>query len=72
MTIDIPKLIIKIEECGFFTLPILAEHIVRVSSLPFHHRDPFDRMLIAQTLCEKMTIVSRDGSFREYHVDLLW
>ncbi|MEA5256424.1 type II toxin-antitoxin system VapC family toxin [Arcicella aquatica] len=72
MTIDIPKLIIKIEECGFFTLPILAEHIVCVSSLPFHHREPFDRMLIAQTLCEKMTIVSRDGSFSEYHVDLLW
>ncbi len=72
MSIDIPSLISKIEACGFLILPIFSEHIVLVSSLPFHHRDPFDRMLIAQTLCEKITIVSKDGFFSEYGVKLLW
>lgn len=72
MCIDIPSLISKIEACGFLILPIFSEHIVLVSSLPFHHRDPFDRMLIAQTLCEKITIVSKDGFFSEYGVKLLW
>ncbi len=72
MSIDIPSLINKIDACGFLILPIFSEHIVLVSSLPFHHRDPFDRMLIAQTLCEKITIVSKDGFFSEYGVELLW
>ncbi len=40
--------------------------------MPFHHRDPFDRLLIAQARVERLTLVSRDTRFRAYGVPLLW
>ncbi len=52
-------------------LEITTTHIVRVQSLAPHHRDPFDRMMIAQALEENLTIVTRDRSFRAYGVPLL-
>jgi len=72
VSIDIPALISKIESNGFSILHIFPEHTICVSSLPFHHRDPFDRMLIAQTITEKIKIVSRDGVFEDYDVDCIW
>jgi PIN domain nuclease of toxin-antitoxin system len=72
LTIDIPSMISKIEENGFSILPILPEHTVFVSSLPFHHRDPFDRMLISQSITEKIKMVSKDGAFDDYDVDIIW
>ena len=62
----------KIEENGFELLPIFPEHTVCVSTLPFHHRDPFDRMLIAQTIVENITVISKDGFFEQYDVDCIW
>ncbi len=53
------------------TLPVRLAHIARVHHLPFHHRDPFDRMMIAQALEENLTIVTRDRAFRAYGVPLL-
>jgi PIN domain nuclease of toxin-antitoxin system len=53
------------------TLPVRLAHIARVQHLPFHHRDPFDRMMIAQALEENLTIVTRDRAFRAYGVPLL-
>ncbi|MDQ2687292.1 MAG: type II toxin-antitoxin system VapC family toxin [Armatimonadota bacterium] len=53
-------------------LPIEYSHTVTVSSLPFHHRDPFDRMIIAQSLVEQVPIVSVDGVFDDYGVQRLW
>ncbi len=52
-------------------LPIAVPHLRRALSLPMHHRDPFDRMMIAQALEENLTIVTRDRSFRAYGVPLL-
>jgi len=72
VAIDITAMISKIESNGFSILPIFPEHTICVSSLPFHHRDPFDRMLIAQTITEKIKIVSRDGVFDDYDVDCIW
>lgn len=72
VAIDIPAMISKIESNGFSILPIFPEHTICVSSLPFHHRDPFDRMLIAQTITEKIKIVSRDGVFDDYDIDCIW
>ena len=72
IAIDIPAMIDKIEQNGFSILPIFPEHTICVSSLPFHHRDPFDRMLIAQTITEKIKVVSRDGFFDDYDVDVIW
>jgi PIN domain nuclease of toxin-antitoxin system len=53
-------------------LPIEIEHLVLVSALPFHHRDPFDRLLIAQSVIEEMPIVSIDSQFDLYSVKRLW
>ncbi len=69
MAIDLPSIINKIEENGFVILPIFPEHTVCIASLPFHHKDPFDRMLIAQTIVEKLKIISKDGVFDSYGVD---
>ena len=72
MAIDLPTIINKIEENGFVILPIFPEHTVCVASLPFHHKDPFDRILIAQTIVEKLKIISKDGIFDSYGVDWFW
>ena len=53
-------------------LPITLAHIARVSTLPFHHRDPFDRMLIAQSLVEGIPIISADAVLDAYGVVRYW
>jgi PIN domain nuclease of toxin-antitoxin system len=55
----------------FETLPITAIHAVVAGGLPPHHSDPFDRMLIAQARTETLTLVSVDGRFPQYDVELL-
>jgi PIN domain nuclease of toxin-antitoxin system len=51
---------------------IKFDHIAKVSNLPFHHRDPFDRLLIAQSLVEQIPIISVDSVFDAYSVQRLW
>jgi PIN domain nuclease of toxin-antitoxin system len=54
-------------------LEITATHALRAAALPMHHRDPFDRMLIAQAQSEEMTLVSADSVLRRYeNVPILW
>ena len=53
-------------------LPIKTEHILALDSLPFHHKDPFDRLLIAQSMVEGFTIVALDPEFSAYGAKLLW
>lgn len=59
-------------ENGFILLPILPEHIIRLSQLEFHHRDPFDRMIIAQGLAEQQKIVGKDITFDKYNANRIW
>ena len=47
-------------------------HVAKVETLPFHHRDPFDRLLVAQALIEKMTVISADTVLSEYGIKRLW
>ncbi len=61
----------KIRDNGFELLPISFEHTALLTILPMHHRDPFDRMIIAQAIIEKMTILSKDGNFKKYRVKLI-
>jgi PIN domain nuclease of toxin-antitoxin system len=56
---------------GFEPLPVTLEHAERVAELPRHHADPFDRMLVAQALVERLTIVSRDERISAYEVSVL-
>lgn len=53
-------------------LPLAFEHIHKLLSLEFFHRDPFDRIIIAQGLVENMIIVSKDENFPKYEVQLIW
>lgn len=57
---------------GARPLPVTLDHAAGVESLPWHHRDPFDRMLIAQALAEGASLVTRDRVFRPYGVSLVW
>ena len=52
-------------------LPILPKHTLRVSTLPFHHRDPFDRIIVAQSQIENLPIVTNDIEFSHYGIKLL-
>lgn len=61
-----------ITENGFRLLSIELRHAAKVEALPFHHRDPFDRLLLAQAITEKLTIVTVDSLFSSYGVKLLW
>ncbi len=56
----------------FEELTIRFAHVARVARLPFHHRDPFDRLLAAQALEEDLAIVSDDPVFRRYGVTAVW
>jgi PIN domain nuclease of toxin-antitoxin system len=55
---------------GFEPLPITLDHAAAAGSLPAHHRDPFDRMLVAQAQIEDLTVITRDPSFDVYDVRL--
>lgn len=57
---------------AFKWLPIRTQDALKVEELPWHHRDPFDRLLIAQALGRKMTILSRDRVFHQYSVKTIW
>lgn len=56
----------------FEKLSIAFRHAEAVGSLPHHHNDPFDRMLIAQCQCEKLVLVTRDRKLAAYGLDILW
>lgn len=53
-------------------LPIKLEHIFALEHLPFHHKDPFDRLLVAQAQAENLTLVSNDPALSSYQVGLVW
>ena len=53
-------------------LPIEISHTAQLTTLPFHHRDPFDRLIIAQALAEKLPVVSIDSQFDAYGVERVW
>jgi PIN domain nuclease of toxin-antitoxin system len=65
---DLP---VQLKHHQFQVLPVDLAHALAVRSLPDHHRDPFDRMLIAQAQLEGLTIVTRDRAIRRYAVPVL-
>ena len=62
----------RMKQLGARSLEIRADHALQAGGLPLHHRDPFDRMLIAQAQVEGMTIVTSDRMFNRYEVEILW
>ena len=66
LTVALDDLVAGIAASGFSELPITALHAARVAALPDHHRDPFDRMLIAQALHEPLHLLTADAALRRY------
>ncbi|MGB3452701.1 MAG: type II toxin-antitoxin system VapC family toxin [Moheibacter sp.] len=63
----------EIQIDGFEILPIKFVHLQELMQLEFHHKDPFDRLIIAQAISEKMTVITKDENFSKYNqLKLLW
>jgi PIN domain nuclease of toxin-antitoxin system len=62
----------RIAHYGIESLEVTLQHVLRCDSLPLHHRDPFDRLLIAQTLVEEVPILTADPLIRKYSAEVLW
>ena len=60
-----------VEECGFESLDFCSEDALLLQDMPFHHRDPFDRMLIAQSIANKYPIATDDPQFQSYDCRLI-
>lgn len=62
----------QLEGAGVELLPITARHADLVAALPMHHRDPFDRLLVAQAKAEGLALVTDDERLRRYEVEVVW
>jgi len=69
---DIAGVMDKALSKGFKILPIEREHLIVLSTLDLIHRDPFDRIIIAQAIAENMPLVSSDNIFQQYPVNYIW
>ena len=61
-----------ITKTGFTELLISKHHLIELSSLPYHHKDPFDRLLIAQTIYQDFSIITKDPLISNYNVRIVW
>ena len=61
-----------VEENGFEILPITFEHAMVLSKLEFIHRDPFDRLLIAQCMADNLILATKDGNIKRYNIQTIW
>ena len=62
----------KLAANGVSVLPVILDHVLRIEEIELHHRDPFDRILIAQSLAENLPLVTADPVFERYPVKLIW
>jgi PIN domain nuclease of toxin-antitoxin system len=66
--VDLPRLLVALPEMGLVELPITAAHAAGVAGLPPIHRDPFDRLLVAQSITEPLTLLTNDALLERYRV----
>ncbi|SNT40382.1 PIN domain nuclease, a component of toxin-antitoxin system (PIN domain) [Granulicella rosea] len=62
----------RVEEIGITTLPIEMSYILKSETLPYHHSDPFDRLIVAQALEEGLTILTSDSDIPRYDAPVIW
>jgi PIN domain nuclease of toxin-antitoxin system len=71
-TLDVPAdMGARLNPAGFGLLDVTLTHVVRAAELPAHHRDPFDRMLVAQAQAESLTLVTADAALERYDVPIM-
>jgi len=66
LQVDLGRLLSALSEMGFLELPVTGVHAERVAALPPVHKDPFDRMLVAQSLCEPLILLTNDVALAGY------
>jgi PIN domain nuclease of toxin-antitoxin system len=69
---SVASLLDEVDRLGILILPIERAHILRTETLPHLHRDPFDRMIIAQSLAEGVPVLTADPMFARYGVEVIW
>ncbi len=69
---DLKMIFELIDKSGISILSITSAHVLMGTSLEFHHRDPFDRLIIAQAKHEGLKVISKDGVFKNYDINLIW
>ena len=75
LELDLPLNELIEQQClnnGLQILAIEPAHIYQLQALPFHHNDPFDRLILAQAQVENLQLVSADSAFAQYGIDVLW
>jgi PIN domain nuclease of toxin-antitoxin system len=73
LPVSLPEAVQRaVTDIGLELMPLHPEHVYKLGHLPFHHRDPFDRLLVAQALYERMPIIGNDTAFDAYGVERLW
>ncbi|MBK9015355.1 MAG: type II toxin-antitoxin system VapC family toxin [Saprospiraceae bacterium] len=72
LTMSLHEYFQKTEQSGFLLLQAKPAHVLLIETMPWHHKDPFDRMLIAQGLVEDIPIVSKEILFDSYGVKRVW
>ncbi|MCL2088680.1 MAG: type II toxin-antitoxin system VapC family toxin [Oscillospiraceae bacterium] len=70
--LDLEELITKSENTGFVFLPVKKEYIQKIVGMPFIHRDPFDRIIIATSVIEKIPIITADQHIQKYDISWIW
>ncbi len=72
LNMPLSEMVNRHQSNGITLLPITVAHILELEQLPQHHKDPFDRLLIAQSRIEVVTIVTRDSVFQAYDCKIVW
>jgi PIN domain nuclease of toxin-antitoxin system len=68
----VKELLQDVDIAKFQLLEIERNHLLKYEKMPLHHRDPFDRLIIAQALSEKISVITKDDAFKMYGVDVVW
>lgn len=69
---ELKKIREVIKNMNINILDINTEHLINVAELPFHHKDPFDRLIISQAMIDKLPIISSDNNFPLYNIKIIW
>jgi PIN domain nuclease of toxin-antitoxin system len=72
LTMPLAEIVERQSEEGVVILPVRLDHVLTLDSLPIHHKDPFDRLLIAQASAEKAVLVTHDALISQYPIETIW
>jgi PIN domain nuclease of toxin-antitoxin system len=72
LNLSVDEIVETLHHSDYFEFPITYSHTARTIHLPYHHHDPFDRILIAQALVEELTLVTHDDKIKQYDIPLLF